>query len=315
MLNKNVYNQTRFDKSVAIVALARDCAGPLKRSIPKIERLRSFFSKSTVVVVENDSIDDTKMVLQQWVETASDVIILSKDIYEDTIPKKSAKLINPASSAVRIEKMCRFRNIYMDYLHNHDDVFDFIIVIDIDVEEFSEDTILDAVTSAPDDWVALFANGVKYIAPFGRKIRCRYYDDSAYIPYTQDAAICMELTVDDMKQNRDALSKEMKKFAFVKCLSAFGGIGIYRYQYIKDAHYKTQPNTKNHYVESICEHIPINLSLRTHGASYVVRDLLVYNKRIITIKDLFSELIPTHLWLVLYRLLNGYRINNGKYND
>ncbi|GHT56204.1 hypothetical protein FACS1894109_04460 [Spirochaetia bacterium] len=313
MLNKKTHNQCRLDKSAAIVALARDCAEPLKRSIPKIERLRSFFSNSTVVVVENDSIDDTKKVLQQWTETASDVIILSRDVYEDTTPKKSAKLINPASSAVRIEKMCRFRNIYMDYLHNRAGtseqvLFDFIIVIDIDVEELSEDTILDAVTSAPDDWVALFSNGVKYIAPFGRKIRCRYYDDSAYIPFTEDAAVCMELTVDEMKLNRDALSKEMKKSAFVKCLSAFGGIGIYRYQYIRDTHYKTQANTKNHYAESICEHIPINLSLRTHGACYVVRDLLVYNKHILTIKDLFSELIPTRLWLALYRILNSPRI-------
>jgi hypothetical protein len=302
MLNKKEHKQIRLDKSVAIVALARDCAGPLKKSIPKIERLRSFFSKSTVVVVEYDSIDDTKIILQQWTETASDVIIISKDIYEDTIPKKTLKLINPASSAVRIEKMCRFRNIYMDYLHNHDDTFDFIIVIDIDVDEFTEDTILDALAAAPADWVALFSNGVKYITLFGRKIQCRYYDDSAYIPYTQDAAPCIELTIDEMKINRDALSRNMKKSAFVKCVSAFGGIGIYRYQYIKNTYYKTQPNTKNLYVESICEHIPFNLSLRTHGSCYVVRDLLVYNKRVETIKDMFSEVIPTHLWLALYKI-------------
>ncbi|MDR3058403.1 MAG: hypothetical protein LBU84_09720 [Prevotella sp.] len=291
-----------LNKSVAIVALARDCAIPLNKSIPKIERLRSFFCKSTVVVVENDSIDDTKKILQQWSETASDVIILSKDLHEDTIPKKSVKMVNPASSIVRIKKMSRFRNVYMDYLHNHADTFDFIIVIDIDVDEFTEDTLLDAVVSAPADWVALFSNGIKYITLFRKKIRCRYYDDSAYIPYTSDADPCIELTIDEMKHNRDALSKEMKKSAFVKCISAFGGIGIYRYQYIKDAYYKTQPNTKNQHAESICEHIPFNLSLRTYGACYVVRDLLVYNKRLRSIKAMLSELIPTHLWLALYKI-------------
>ena len=56
----------KFDKSVVICALARDCSGALANNIPRIQELREFFADSEVIVIENDSKDNTKEVLASW---------------------------------------------------------------------------------------------------------------------------------------------------------------------------------------------------------------------------------------------------------
>ncbi|NRB39311.1 MAG: hypothetical protein HRU20_12720 [Pseudomonadales bacterium] len=53
--------------SVAICALVRDCEEPLERNIPLVNTLRDKFSESNVVMIENDSIDNTKAILQNMV--------------------------------------------------------------------------------------------------------------------------------------------------------------------------------------------------------------------------------------------------------
>ena len=49
-----------YDKVIAIAALARNCAVQLPGNIERIEKLRNFFSRSYVIIVENDSTDGTK---------------------------------------------------------------------------------------------------------------------------------------------------------------------------------------------------------------------------------------------------------------
>jgi hypothetical protein len=55
-----------INKNIIIAALARNCEDSLRINIPLIEKLRTQFSWSQVVVVENDSIDETKNLLNDW---------------------------------------------------------------------------------------------------------------------------------------------------------------------------------------------------------------------------------------------------------
>jgi hypothetical protein len=52
------------NQNIVIAALARDCEDSLRINIPVIEELRTKFLWSQVVVVENDSIDGTKELLE-----------------------------------------------------------------------------------------------------------------------------------------------------------------------------------------------------------------------------------------------------------
>jgi hypothetical protein len=298
------------DKTLAVAALARNCAAALRRSIPKIERLRSYFASSVVVVVENDSVDKTRHLLYSWEQSAGNVIILDgkkpdMSVKNDEENNNAVNQYNPSGGFQRIEFMAALRNTYMDYLSRLDMQIDFLLVIDIDIENFSEITIIDAIQNAPHDWTALFANGVKYFNFLGRKIKTRYYDDYAIVPYSDDANPRIEMSFDELKINREKLEKTLKKNDFVKCFSAFGGIAIYRYQYIKNLRYFTGSNTQNRYFTAICEHISVNLPLRQYGVNYVARDLFVLHTRLSKVKDILFEFLPAALWLFLYDIYKG----------
>jgi hypothetical protein len=156
---------------------------------------------------------------------------------------------------------------------------------------------------APEDWRGLFANGVKYYTLFGKIIQTRYYDDYAYLPHTEAKNDDVEMTFDELKLNSATLSKALKKAAFVPCRCAFGGIGIYKYRYVKDLRYKTGANTKNAYFAALCEHIAVNLPLLETGTNYIARDLLVLHTCLRSIKDILLEYLPVKLWLFLYKKL------------
>jgi len=93
-----------LNKNVVIAALARDCEESLLRNIPLIEKLRKEFDWSHVVVIENDSIDKTKEILNKWSVECEGVKIISNDYGTITIPEKSIENPSPTTSFHRIEK-------------------------------------------------------------------------------------------------------------------------------------------------------------------------------------------------------------------
>ena len=124
-------------KNLLIAALARDCEDSLRANIPMIEQLRAKFTWSEVVVVENDSIDGTKDLLNDWKIKSSNVTIISTDYGTKTIPDKSDLIANPMTSVQRIDKMVSYRNLYLDYIKQVQHPIDLVIVIDVDVIEIS----------------------------------------------------------------------------------------------------------------------------------------------------------------------------------
>jgi glycosyltransferase involved in cell wall biosynthesis len=294
----------KINKTLAIAALARDCAASLARNIPEIERLRGCFESSLVVVVENDSVDGTKELLRQWQENSTGVVALeglkqpASTAHKDIIHPDSK---NPAGGFARIEKLAGFRNQYMEYLQNIGRNIDFLMVIDSDVDSFNAEDILKTMNNAPENWTALFANGVKYFTFFGKRIPTRYYDDYAIVPYTGSENPRVEMTFNELKLNREKLEKELRREKYVKCVSAFGGIGIYKYQYVKTLRYKTGPNTKNARFEALCEHISVNSPLLRFGCGYAAHDLFVYHTKLATLKDILLEFLPAGLWLFFYK--------------
>ena len=64
-----------LNEKAAFCLLARDCADKLKKNIPIIEYYRGFFAQSCVIVIENDSKDDTNTVLEDWKSKSPGIII------------------------------------------------------------------------------------------------------------------------------------------------------------------------------------------------------------------------------------------------
>src|SRR6476660_10319951 len=120
-----------INKNIVIAALARDCEDSLRNNIPLIEELRNHFSWSAVVVVENDSVDGTKSLLAEWKANFKDVTIISNDFGTKTIPNKKDVEVDPWTSFGRIEKMARYRNLYLEHISQIVHPIDLVVIIDI----------------------------------------------------------------------------------------------------------------------------------------------------------------------------------------
>ena len=292
-----------LEKSVLIAALARDCNNSILRNIPKIEKLRKEFKESHVVIIENDSKDGTKETLKRWEKESIGVEAIMNDYGTITIPEQSKDIKNPGTSMHRISKMAKYRNMYMDYARNADFNIDYLIVIDIDIEDFSVEGIIDSINNAPNDWGALFSNGNKI---FNEKLKS-FYDYFAYVPYGNEQ---LSMKYDEMFFQSRRIRNLLKKNKYVKCISAFGGIAVYKWEYIKGLNYTAIKNTVCDSCETLCEHIPFNNSILEQGANnYIAADMEVSyghcSLYYVTVTNL-----PPAIYKILYFLKHGKQFKN-----
>jgi glycosyltransferase involved in cell wall biosynthesis len=264
----------KLNYNVAICALARDCEAELKNNIPQIENLRQLFKSSVVVVVENDSKDETKSVLANWAAISKNVSVISNDYDTLTIPKPSEEITHPETSMHRIEKMAFYRNIYLNWIEQQSQNFDLIIMLDIDVLSFSVEGVQKAIISAPNNWGGIFANGYTDTKIFGRKVYSMFHDMYAYIeilpsnkPY---------LTVAKLFSQKKLMNKRLSEKEYLPVVSSFGGMGIYKFNAIKGLRYKAERN-EDKYMEAVCEHITFNMAMISRGYhAFICRSLNVY---------------------------------------
>jgi hypothetical protein len=282
-----------IDKNIIIAALARDCEDSLRTNIPLIEDLRSQFSWSQVVVVENDSKDGTKGLLNDWRINSNDVIIISNDFGTKTIPDKSDLIVNPYTTYQRIDKMVSYRNLYLDHINEVKHPIDLVIIIDIDVIEISLTGLINAINSFEDKTGAVFSNGVSVMkTPFG--LSEIYYDIFAVWEYPLSHEF--SYSAGSLARTFKSINRRIKKSPLCSVISAFGGVGIYNCAAIKDLRYKTVLNPVDQQ-EAICEHIPFNQEIIKRGfKNYIARDFQVIYQR--------------HNWILILKLVLPERIFN-----
>lgn len=283
-------------KNIIIAALARNCEDSLRTNIPLIEKLRAQFLWSQVVVVENDSIDGTKDLLNNWKINYGNVTIISNDFGTKTIPDKSDLIINPMTSYQRIDKMVFYRNLYLDYIKEVKHPIDLVIIIDIDVIKISLTGLINVINSFDNKTGAIFSNGMSVMkTPFG--LSEIYYDTFAVWEYP----LLNEFShsTESLDWTFKSINKNVKKSPLYRVISAFGGVGVYNYQAIKNLCYKTVLNPLNQQ-EAICEHIPFNQEIIKRGFNnYIARDFQVVYER--------------HNWTLILKLVLSVKIFNFLY--
>lgn len=252
-----------LNEKAAFCLLARDCADKLKKNIPIIEYYRGFFAQSCVIVIENDSKDDTNTVLEDWKSKSPGIIINHVDSSD-------------FNHLARIERMSICRNAYLDEIKKIDFKPTYLIIIDADLE-LQKINLYSVIHDAPSDWVGLFANGQYYCSCFGKKIPVAYFDLFAYVPYGSNE---FELTNTQMMDNGTSADRLIKRNEYTRCSSAFGGIGIYRYNAVEDARYEAVRNTKSKMHPHLCEHVGFNRTCSLSGSLYICRSMKVLYEKL-----------------------------------
>ncbi len=274
--------------AVSICSIVRDCEKNLNENIARIERLRSFFKKSEIVVFENDSKDDTKSVLKKWMTQSKNVTVFCEDFNSRTIPSKNINNVNRYFSIFRIEKMAFFRNKYIEYLNGSSFKKDYVIVIDLDISNFDLNGVVHSF-GITHKWDCLTANGIS----LSSRLSKQYHDSYAFI----------ELGKIQAKQTEDSIRFNRSHYAYLKPLmpllkvdSAYGGLAIYKWQSLKGLSYSFLTNNDER-VESKCEHAALHKAMKEHGFDniYINPSMIVKYRSISLslvfkyIKDIFQK--------------------------
>lgn len=194
---------------VAITGLARDVGHVLPLTIRRIENLARCFADYRVVVYENDSRDDTKLLLARWARGNRRVLVSSEDL---------ADPVNPTTRCLdRAARMAFYRSRCQETVLDHCRRYDAAILIDFDVQGgFSIDGI--ASSFGYPGWDFVGSNGLICRRAGLQMNALRQYDtwalrfDDALTPLSTAAA-------GGMVYDRGA--------PLVPVTSCFGGLGVY----------------------------------------------------------------------------------------
>lgn len=276
-MNRNEVIANGFElmskSSIAICSIVRNADKLLEKNIPHIENLRAKFKKSTVIVFENDSDDNTKSLLNNWSKNFNNVLVECENFNQNTIPKKDLNGVNKFFSIERISKMVEYRNQYLEKLRNLNFNYDYVIVIDIDIENFSLNGIAHSFGLA-NQWDVVTANGYSYSSSLQR----RYHDTYALV----------EIGNEFEAQTEQIIFNNQKKWSFLRSgtpmipvYSAYGGLAIYRYQLLKNKKYEVVENLDKR-VAIRCEHFALHEQIQndTNSRIFINPEMEVFYERI-----------------------------------
>jgi hypothetical protein len=244
---------------LAVCGLARNCAPKLPATIRFIETLSSYFESTTIVVVENDSRDKTRAILNNWADSCSSLHIIDGKVPgEENVSDTNA---NPYYSVKRVSRLAALRNQYLDFLKVQPAAPDFVLVLDFDVDRISLEGVLDSFVREA-DWDVATAYGYS-LSP---TLQERYHDTYALVPLGEENIPQLEARLKSIQRNwrQDKASSEL-----VEVYSAFGGLSIYKYQQINNIRYGVYLN-RDVRVEARCEHFSIANELQKIGYQRIV---------------------------------------------
>ena len=250
---------TMIHKNLAVCLLARDCASKLEATFRQLDKLSGRFAAVRIFIVENNSTDGTRALIEAYARRAPHV---TADCFDDAA----------LDALPRIERLALLRNRALALVEACVDLApDYLLMADADVG-LSLGRLAHVLEKAPPDWVSLSANGRYYLRAGALRLPVLYYDLFAYVPAESGTVMLSE---SEMLRSRFPLQKELRRRCFVPCRAAFGGMSVYRYEAVEGSTYTAEKNTRTEDFDYLCEHIPFTLRLSPWGKSYICRDMRV----------------------------------------
>ena len=238
----------------SIICLCRDISNKFKKSLIKINNLASRFKDYRIVIVENDSKDNSRKLLCDWATENKKTILLKCD--ENV--KCSRDCITGAKGAYkskhtnRITRMAEYRNKALKYIKNNKSFkTDVVIVYDFDLEGNINMNEFDNILNEFDNWDAVFANGRMAIPPFDSGTMC--YDGLAF---RENWGVSRGIMKRIFRMN---YLVDRSKNKYIPVASAFNGLGVYKYKSIKDSEYSAFTDPYN------CEHVGLHYNMYING--------------------------------------------------
>ena len=244
-------------RGAVFVGVARNCASHLGGVLENLARFGAQYGRASYVFVVSDSEDETASVLAKWLADGQDGKLVDLGKLAPGLP-------------LRTQRIAFARNACLDHVRERgEDNYDHLIVVDLD-------DVLGAPVSAEmfakaAFWLdnkpergGVFANG-----------RPHYYDlwalrhrawcphdcwHQVQFPETGESTHIHDRMVREVYARMIAIPPWLPP---IPVQSAFGGIGIYKEKFIRDARYIGLDEGGR----ETCEHVSFNTSVRQAGGT------------------------------------------------
>lgn len=238
---------------VVFLGLARNLEPVLENSVNRLVQLGELAQDYKIVIFENDSIDNTKVMLKKLSHSNKNISFLSES--------NNRPQFGTVKDTERTTALAEYRNKLKEYAVEHFSEYDFVIVTDLDFLDFSLEGVYNSL-----GWFAKFPNRIGAIA--GNSYEYKYVtSDTTKSLWNYDSwafrySWWAELPgVPSMTYNR------MMWFGFfvmpvglpiIPVNSAFGGMTIYKMDKFKLGTYDGTD----------CEHVRFHYSLKQNIANF-----------------------------------------------
>lgn len=118
---------------IVICGMLRDGENRISSIKDRINKLSSYFKDYRVLIVENDSTDNTRQKLLEWANENPKIVILGCGYNNSTCSLKLPKTEGHSVTWNRINKMQYLRNIYLEEVMKNYSNYDYMIVWDMDI--------------------------------------------------------------------------------------------------------------------------------------------------------------------------------------
>lgn len=225
---------------IVIAGLLQNAAFQIPRLRDQCKIIAASYQDYRVVIVENNSKDESRKYLLEWAAKDPKVIILCQDPFvtqakECDINYLFARTVPDDHSPMpqRIQKMAFLRNIYMEHIHQYYKNYDFLCVMDMDLQGlFPLDGLMHTMYLL--DSNSQGGKSIDGVAGNGMLLRDSedfyYYDSFAFVeenesPMWEDARSKSE---HDTYVHQNITQRYSSQMMPDKVRSAFGGVALYR---------------------------------------------------------------------------------------
>ena len=246
--------------SVIVAGIARNIDKTLELDIAKLNSSLGRFNKIFWIIIESDSTDDTREILQRL---------------QNCTPNFSYKCLGELNATIpeRTVRISHCRNQYMQEIENNEAYADadYVLIADLDgTNNLIDQKGIDSCFSN-DTWAACTANQA---GP--------YYDVWALRHHTWSPNDCWKQQkflqnhgwskVHSIFSSVYARMIVIPQFAtWIEVDSSFGGLGLYRKNSILSLRY-TGVNEQG---EEVCEHVPFHQSLKRRGGQIFINPAMI----------------------------------------
>lgn len=264
-INNNIYK----DVKVLLCGMVRDEAKKVKKMRKTANYILSDFSPdSKILILENDSVDETRDELLGWASTDMRLSVLGCGINQEKCDLKTPKTINSYDMSLkRIDKMVMLRNEILSHVKSKEyDDFKYVFMFDFD--------LCGAEIVGTPNFIYEFEKNkdIEVQCVFGFN-SCAYYDIYAHV----DVGERWDSRKKDRYISKNKITYEVDAHVgngLIRVNSCFGGLSAYRRSALINVEYCNY-RTRLDDAESICEHVCMHSNMNTENI-YVNTDVALF---------------------------------------